>query len=241
MKKDILIRNLSPGLAEQASTLLMWALAGLAEQARTATLIQRSPSEENFNSSMARLRNAVTKRVESARGEFNQATMEYVLGALAMSINLFEQSEQLDDQTPAEAAGVETPYENWEDMVVKTKATNNHAASRDRSSETMAKGQDAEEPVETMAEGQDAAEPVETMAGGQDPAGPAETMAGEKSKTITEELREVLKELEQRRESLVREDRQVARDQQAVKRTMEILNREQPAVNSVSQETAPVA
>ena len=73
-------------------------------------------------------------------------------------------------------------------MVVETKATNNHAASRDRSSETMAKGQDAEEPVETMAEGQDAAEPVETMAGGQDPAGPAETMAGEKSKTITEEL-----------------------------------------------------
>ena len=68
---------------------------------------------------------------------------------------------------------------------------------------------------------------------------------GEKYKTITEELREVLrevlKELEQRRESLVREDRQVARDQQAVKRTMEILNREQPAVNSVSQETAPIA
>ena len=93
---------------------------GLAKQARAATLIQRSPSEENPDSSMTRLRNGVTKRIESARGEFNQVTMEYVLGALAMSINLFEQSEQLDDQTSAEAAGVETPYRNWEDMVVET-------------------------------------------------------------------------------------------------------------------------
>ena len=61
------------------------------------------------------------------------------------------------------------------------------------------------------------------------------------AKTITEELREVLKELERRRESLVREHQQVVRDQQTVKQTMEILNREQPAVNGVSQETAPVA
>ena len=114
---------------------------GLEEQARTATLIQRSPSEENSNGSMARLRNAVTKWVESARGEFNQETMGYVLGALAMSINLFEQSEQLDDQTPAEAAGVETLYRNWEDMVVKIKATNNPAAPRG-SSKTTAEGQD---------------------------------------------------------------------------------------------------
>ena len=87
-------------------------IPGLAEQVRTATLIQRSPSEETSNGSMARLRNAVTKRIESARGEFKQETMEYILGALAMSINLFEQSEQLNDQTPAEAAGVETPYKN---------------------------------------------------------------------------------------------------------------------------------
>ena len=266
---------------------------GLAEQARTATLIQRSPSEENSNGSMARLRNAVTKWVESARGEFNQETMEYVLGTLAISINLFEQSEQLDDQTPAEAAGVETPYRNWEDMVVKTKATKSHAASGDRSSETMAEGQDPAEPVETMgegqdpaepvetmgegqdaaesvettaegqdaeeqvetmaegqdaeeqvetiAEGQDAAGPVETMAEGQNSAGPVETMKEERYKTTAEELREILKELEQHRESLVREHRQVVRDQQAVQRTMEILNREQPAVNDVSQKTAPVA
>ena len=262
------------------------------EQARTATFIQRSPSEENSNGSMARLRNAVTKWVESARGEFNQETMGYVLGALAMSINLFEQSEQLDDQTPAEAAGVETLYRNWEDMVVKIKATNNPAESRG-SSKTTAEGQNAAEPVETVAEGQDAAEqvetiaqgqeaaapvetmsegqeaaaPVETMAEGQDPAesvetmaegqdlaglvetmaegqNPAEsveTMAGERSKTITQELGKVLKELEQHRESLIREHRQVVRDQQAVQRTMEILNKEQPAVNDVSQETAPVA
>ena len=227
---------------------------GLAKQARAATLIQRSPSEENSDGSMTRLRNGVTKRIESARGEFNQVTMEYVLGALAMSINLFEQSEKLDDQTPAEAAGVETPYRNWEDMVVKTKATNNLAASRDSSSETMAEGQDPAESVETtaegqdptgqvetIAEGQDAEEQVETMAEGQDPAESVETMAGEKYKTIAEELREILKELEQRCESLIREHRQVVRDQQAVKRTMEILNKEQPAVNDVSQETAPVA
>ena len=252
---------------------------GLAEQARTATLIQRSPSEENSNSSMTRLRNAVTKWVESARGEFNQETMGYVLGALAMSINLFEQSEQLDDQTPAEAAGVETLYRNWEDMVVKIKATNNPAEPRG-SSKTTAEGQNAAEPVETVAEGQDAAEPVETMAEGQDaaesvetmaegqytavpvetmaegqalaglvetmaegqePAESVETMAGERSKTITQELGKVLKELEQHRGSLVIEYRQVVRDQQAVQRTMEILNREQPAVNDVSQETAPVA
>ena len=279
---------------------------GLAEQARTATFIQRSPSEENSNGSMARLRNAVTKWVESARGEFNQETMGYVLGALAMSINLFEQSEQLDDQTPAEAAGVETLYRNWEDMVVKIKATNNPAAPRGSSSkttaegqnaaepaetmtegqeaaapvetiaqgqeaaapvETIAQGQEAAAPVETMTEGQEAAAPVETMAEGQDPAesvetmaegqdlaglvetmaedlDPAEsveTMAGERSKTITQELGKVLKELEQHRESLIREHRQVVRDQQAVQRTMEILNKEQPAVNDVSQETAPVA
>ena len=266
---------------------------GLEEQARTATFIQRSPSEENSNGSMARLRNAVTKWVESARGEFNQETMEYVLGALAMSINLFEQSEQFDDQTPAEAAGVETLYRNWEDMVVKIKATNNPAPPRGSSSKTMAEGQnaaepvetmaegqnaaepvetvaegqDAEEPVETMAEGQDAEEQVETMAEGQDAAGPVETMAegqdaeepvetmaedldpaepvetmnGGEYKTITQELGKVLKELEQHRESLIREHRQVVRDQQAVQRTMEILNREQPAVNDVSQETAPVA
>ena len=174
-------------------------IPGLAEQARTATLIQRSPSEENSDSSMARLRNEVTKRIESARGEFNQVTMEYVLGALAMSINLFEQSEQLDDQTPAEAAGVETPYRNWEDMVMKTKITNSHATSRHSSSETMAEGQDTAESVETMAEGQDAAESVETtaegqdpaesvetMAEGQDPAESVETMAGEEYKTIAE-------------------------------------------------------
>ena len=253
---------------------------GLAEQARTATLIQRSPSEENSNGSMARLRNAVTKWTESSRGEFNQETMGYVLGALAMSINLFEQSEQLDDQTPAEAAGVETLYRNWEDMVIKIKikATKSPAASRDRSSETTAEGQNAAEPVETVAEGQrnrlssqrkppepvDAAEPVETMAEDQytavpvaegqdaeepvetmaedlDPAGPVETMKGGKYKTITQELGKVLKELEQHRESLIREHRQVVRDQQAVQRTMEILNKEQPAVNDVSQETAPVA
>ena len=266
---------------------------GLEEQARTATFIQRSPSEENSNGSMARLRNAVTKWVESARGEFNQETMGYVLGALAMSINLFEQSEQFDDQTPAEAAGVETLYRNWEDMVVKIKATNNPAPPRGSSSKTMAEGQnaaepvetmaegqnaaepvetvaegqDAEEPVETMAEGQDAEEQVETMAEGQDAAGPVETMAegqdaeepvetmaedldpaepvetmnGGEYKTITQELGKVLKELEQHRESLIREHRQVVRDQQAVQRTMEILNREQPAVNDVSQETAPVA
>ena len=237
---------------------------GLAEQARTATLIQRSPSEENSNGSMARLRNAVTKWTESSRGEFNQETMGYVLGALAMSINLFEQSEQLDDQTPAEAAGVETLYRNWEDMVVKIKATKSPAASRDRSSETTAEGQNAAEPVETVAEGQNAAEPVETMAEDQytavpvaegqdaeepvetmaedlDPAGPVETMKGGKYKTITQELGKVLKELEQHRESLIREHRQVVRDQQAVQRTMEILNKEQPAVNDVSQETAPVA
>ena len=227
---------------------------GLAKQARAATLIQRSPSEENSDGSMTRLRNGVTKRIESARGEFNQVTMEYVLGALAMSINLFEQSEKLDDQTPAEAAGVETPYRNWEDMVVKTKATNNLAASRDSSSETMAEGQNPAESVETtaegrdptgqvetIAEGQDAEEQIETMAEGQDPAESVETMAGEKYKTIAEELREILKELEQHCESLIREHRQVVRDQQAVKRTMEILNKEQPAVNDVSQETAPVA
>ena len=281
-------------------------LGRLAEQARTATFIQRSPSEENSNGSMARLRNAVTKWVESARGEFNQETMGYVLGALAMSINLFEQSEQLDDQTPAEAAGVQTLYRNWEDMVVKIKATNNPAAPRGSSSkttaegqnaaepaetmtegqeaaapvetiaqgqeaaapvETIAQGQEAAAPVETMTEGQEAAAPVETMAEGQDPAesvetmaegqdlaglvetmaedlDPAEsveTMAGERSKTIAEELREILKELEQRRESLIREHRQVVRDQQAVQRTMEILNREQPAVNDISREIAPVA
>ena len=105
-------------------------------------------------------------------------TMEYVLGALAMSINLFEQSEKLDDQTPAEAAGVETPYRNWEDMVVKTKATNNLAASRDSSSETTAEGRDPTGQVETIAEGQDAEEQVETMAEGQDPAESVETMAG---------------------------------------------------------------
>ena len=214
---------------------------GLAKQARAATLIQRSPSEENSDGSMTRLRNGVTKRIESARGEFNQVTMEYVLGALAMSINLFEQSEKLDDQTPAEAAGVETPYRNWEDMVVKTKATNNLAASRDSSSETMAEGQDPTGQVETIAEGQDAEEQVETMAEGQDPAESVETMAEEKYKTIAEELRGILKELEQHCESLIREHRQVVRDQQAVKRTMEILNKEQPAVNDVSQETAPVA
>ena len=252
----------------------------LAEQARAATLIQRSPSEENSNGSMARLRNAVTKWVESARGEFNQETMEYVLGALTMSINLFEQSEQLDDQTPAEVAGVQTPYRDWEDMVMKTKITNSHATSRHssretiakgqgpaelvetmaegqnpaRSVETMAEGQDATEPVETMAEGQDPAESVETitegqdlaesvetMAEGQDLAEPVETMAEEKCKTTTEELGKVLKELEQHRESLVREYRQVVKDQQAVKRTVEILNREQTAVYSASQETAPVA
>ena len=109
---------------------------------------------------------------------------------------------------------------------MKEKAANNSAASEDGSSETMAEGQEASESVETMAEGQDAA-------------GPAETMAGEKCKTITKELGEVLKGLEQRRESLVREYRQVVRDQQAVKRTVEILNREQPAVNGVSRETVP--
>ena len=226
----------------------------IADYAPLSSISYNSPSEENSDGSMTRLRNGVTKRIESARGEFNQVTMEYVLGALAMSINLFEQSEKLDDQTPAEAAGVETPYRNWEDMVVKTKATNNLAASRDSSSETMAEGQDPAESVETtaegrdptgqvetIAEGQDAEEQVETMAEGQDPAESVETMAGEKYKTIAEELREILKELEQHCESLIREHRQVVRDQQAVKRTMEILNKEQPAVNDVSQETAPVA
>ncbi len=188
---------------------------GLAEQARTATLIQRSPSEENSNGSMARLRNAVTKRMESARGGFNQGTMEYILGALAMSINLFEQSEQLGDQTPAEAAGVETPYQNWEDMVKKEEATDNPAASGDSGSETMLEGLDATEPVETMPE--------------------------EESKTIMQELEKILKELDRRHESLVREHQQVVRDRGAVKRTMEILNREQPAVNGASPETIPVA
>ena len=292
---------------------------GLLAQAGTATLIKRSSSEENPDGSMARLRNAVLKRIESTRGGLNQELMGYILGALAMSINLFEQSEQLDNQTPVEAAGVETPYKNWEDMMMKEKATDNPAASRGSGSKTMAKGQAAAEPVETMAEGQNAAEPVETvaegqnaaepvetvaegqdaaepvetmakgqaaaepvetmaggqeaaesvetmaegqytavpvetMAGGQDLAGPVETMAegqnpaepvetmeGEKHKTIAEELGKVLKELEQHRESLIREHRQVVRDQQAVQRTMEILNKEQPAVNDVSQETAPVA
>ena len=141
-------------------------IPGLAEQARTATLIQRSPSEENSDSSMARLRNGVTTRIGSARGEFNQVTMEYVLGALAMSINLFEQSEQLDGQTPAEAAGIQTPYRNWEDMVAKTKITNSHATSKHISRKTMAEGQNPEELVETMAEGQEPAESVETMAEG---------------------------------------------------------------------------
>ena len=268
-------------------------IPGLAEQARTATLIQRSPSEENSDSSMARLRNGVTKRIGSARGEFNQVTMEYVLGALAMSINLFEQSEQLDGQTPAEAAGIQTPYRNWEDMVAKTKITNSHATSKhirrkkmvksqDAAElvettaegqnpkelveitaegqnpkelveitaegqdpaelvETTAEGQDPAESVETMAEGQKPAESVETMAEGQKPAESVETMAGEEYKTIAEELREILKELEQHSESLIREYDQTVRDQQAMKRTIEILNKEQPAVNGVSQETPPVA
>ena len=278
---------------------------GLAEQARTATLIQRRPSEENSNGSTARLRNALLKRMEAARGGFNQETMGYILGALAMSINLFEQSEQLGDKTPAEAAGVETPYQNWEDMVKKEKVIDNPAESTDSSKtmpegldaaervrtmaecqdaaepvETIAEGQDAAEPVETIAEGQDAAErvgtmpegldaaervgtmpegldaaePVETMAGGQDAAEPVETMAGgqdatelaettpeEESRTIMQELEEVLNELDQRRESLVREHQQVISDRRAVKRTMEILKREQPAVNGASQETVPVA
>ena len=107
--------------------------------------------------------------------------------------------------------------------------------------ETMAGDLDPAEPVETMAGDLDPAEPVETMAGDLDPAEPVETMAGDKYKTITEGLGKVLKELEQRRESLVGEFRQVVRDQQAVKRTVAILNREQPAANGVSQETAPVA
>ena len=227
---------------------------GLSELAGTAALIQRSSSEENPNGSMARLRNAVLKRMESTRGGLSEELMESILGALAMSINLFEQSEQLGNQTPAEAAGVETPYQNWEDIVKKEKETDKPATSRDGSRKTMAKGQNAAEPVETRAEGQDAAEPAETMTEGQDAAGPVETMAegqdaaepvekmaGEKGETITQELGEVLKGLEQRRESLVREYRQVVRDRQAVKRTMEILNREQPAVNSASRETVPVA
>ena len=180
--------------------------------------------------------------------------MEYVLGALAMSINLFEQSEQLDGQTPAEAAGIQTPYRNWEDMVAKTKITNSHATSKHISRKTIVKGQDAaklvettaegqdpEELVETTAEGQDPAESVETMAEGQKPAESVETMAGEDYKAIAEELREILKELEQHSESLIREYDQTVRDQQAVKRTIEILNKEQPAVNGVSQETPPVA
>ena len=265
---------------------------GLAEQARTATLIQRRPSEENSNGSTARLRNALLKRMEAARGGFNQETMGYILGALAMSINLFEQSEQLGDQTPAETAGVETPYQNWEDMVKKEKVIDNPAESSDSSKtmpegldaaepvgtmpegldaaepvetmaggqdraepvETMAGGQDGAEPVETMAGGQDGAEPVETMAGGQDGAEPVETMAGgqdaaelaettpeEESRTIMQELEEVLNELDQRRESLVREHQQVISDRRAVKRTMEILKREQPTVNDASRETVPVA
>ena len=150
---------------------------GLAKQARTATLIQRRPSEENSDSSMARLRNGVTKRIESARGEFNQVTMEYVLGALAMSINLFEQSEQLDGQTPAEAAGIQTPYSDWEDMVMKTKITNSHATSKHISRKTMAEGQDTKELVETMAKGQDPTGQVETIAEGQDAEEQVETMA----------------------------------------------------------------
>ena len=265
---------------------------GLAEQARTATLIQRRPSEENSNGSTARLRNALLKRMEAARGGFNQETMGYILGALAMSINLFEQSEQLGEQTPAEAAGVETPYQNWEDMVKKEKVIDNPAESADSSKtmpegldpaervgtmpegldaaervgtmpegldaaepvETIAGGQDAAEPVETIAGGQDAAEPVETIAGGQGAAEPVETMTGgkdatelaettpeEESRTIMHELEEVLNELDQRRESLVREHQQVISDRRAVKRTMEILKREQPAVNNASQETVPVA
>ena len=60
-------------------------------------------------------------------------------------------------------------------------------------------------------------------------------------KAIAEELREILKELEQHSESLIREYDQTVRDQQAMKRTIEILNKEQPAVNGVSQETPPVA
>ena len=145
-----------------------------------------------------------------------------------MSINLFEQSEQLGNQTPAEAAGVETPYQNWEDMVKKEKATDNPAASGDSGSETMPEGLDAAEPVETMPEGLDATEPVETM-------------PEEESKTIMQELDKILKELDRRHESLVREHQQVVRDRRAVKRTMEILNREQPAVNGASPETIPVA
>ena len=226
---------------------------GLAEQARTATLIQRRPSEENSNGSTARLRNALLKRMEAARGGFNQETMGYILGALAMSINLFEQSEQLGEQTPAEAAGVETPYQNWEDMVKKEKVIDNPAESADSSKTmpegldpaervgTMPEGLDAAEQVGTMPEGLDAAEPVETMAGGKDATELAETTPEEESRTIMQELEEVLNELDQRRESLVREHQQVISDRRAVKRTMEILKREQPAVNGASQETVPVA
>ena len=55
---------------------------GLLAQAGTATLIKRSSSEENPDGSMARLRNAVLKRIESTRGGLNQELMGYILGCI---------------------------------------------------------------------------------------------------------------------------------------------------------------
>ena len=73
--------------------------------------------EENPDSSMVRFREAIQQRFKASVGKMSIESADVVLNQLSLSINLFEECPDTGT-TPAENAGLKSPYRDWTDLVV---------------------------------------------------------------------------------------------------------------------------
>ena len=93
------------------------AISGSIRRAFPNCATSRNNREMEPDQSLERLRQTMTNRFkENTKAKIKTEMLENTLRAKAMSINLFEPSPALAGLTPAEAAGVETPFSNWREL-----------------------------------------------------------------------------------------------------------------------------
>lgn len=128
-----------------------------------ADIIRQPPSGENPDGSMARLRKSVQQRLEGPSGKMTLENADMALAQVVMSINLFEEQPGTGT-TPAENAGLKSPYRNWQELV-ETEAKNPPPEGarnrRQRNEEGQIPGAEADSRDEETPAGEDAGEAQE--------------------------------------------------------------------------------
>ena len=193
---------------------------------RKIEIVRDTQEGENPDGSMTRLRNAVGMRAESSRGRLSKDSMDQALHAAVLSINLFEECP--NGNTPAENAGIASPYSNWTDLIgqegrnspplvttrKKSTAGNQTRNSGQATPEAAEQNDGEERKMDKDQTDQGRPDTAELPAGEPDQDGDARmnrTLAG------------VLEELTAKQQRLYREFMDVREARQAVRRTIEIL------------------